>query len=127
MRQHAYNLERILSNKSISLPSLGQWPFKNFTEMVNLLCPCCVQSFPENSVRHSCTADSPTVSLKRRVSLEKDCNPRMKKKTKPIFFLSICRTPENTEDSYITSNICTTCPKITSQFIVLVTYEKIRR
>lgn len=124
MRQHAYNLERILSNKSISLPSLGHWPFKNFTEMVNLLCPCCSQSFPENSVQHSCTADSPTVSLKRRVSLEKDCNPRMKKNKINFFFLSICRTPEN---PVFSSNICTTCPKITSQFIVLVTYEKIRR
>ena len=127
MRQHAYNLERIFSNKSICLPSLGHWPFKNFTEMVNLLCPCCSQRFPENSVQHSGTADSPTVSLKRRVSLEKDCNPRMKKKQNQIFPSLSGRTPENTEDSYITSNICTTCPKTTSQFIVLVTYEKIRR
>ena len=82
------------TNQFVS-PSLGQWPFKNFTKMVNLLCPCCSQSFTEHFVKHSCTADSPTVSLKWKVSLENDCNPRLKKKETKIEFFPFLsgRTP----------------------------------
>lgn len=91
---------------------------------------CFVLLPPKASLR-TCAAqlhcrEGLTVSLKRRVSLEKDQNPRMKK-YKNHFSFSPVEPLRTRRTLYIISNICTPCPKITSLNSLCCDLEKIRR